>query len=98
MSQPRRRGKHKTGRITLECLPDDVLFRIIKPLGLEDKIRLQHVSRKLYDLLLRPPPGEGLWGSFDLSNNQITYHAWGVWGGNFGEAEYRDEGFMHPRV
>ena len=48
-------------------LPNDVLCRIIEKLTLHDKIRLQLVSRKLHDLLMRPPSGEGLWGECDLS-------------------------------
>ena len=101
MSHQRRREKSKTGSITLDCLPDDLLFQIIKPLDLQDKTGLQHVSKKLYDLLLRPPPGSGLWGELYLSGENITRHATGPWGGRpFFEAwdEERDEGFMHPRV
>ena len=53
--------------MSFDCLPEDVLLQIIRPLELMDKIRLQLVSAKLYALLLSPPPGEGLWGEFDLS-------------------------------
>ncbi len=51
----------------LACLPVDVLCQITKQLEFDDKLQLQLVSRKLHALLLRPPPGEGLWGDCDLS-------------------------------
>ena len=54
-------------RVSLETLPEDVLCQIIRKLDLYDKIRLQLVSRKLHALLAKPPPGDGLWGSCNLS-------------------------------
>ena len=54
-------------RISLEALSDDLLCQIIRQLDLYDKIRLQLVSRRLHGRLLRPLPGEGLWGRCNLS-------------------------------
>ena len=67
MAQQRDKEKKKMRRVSLEDLPDHLLCQTIGRLDLYDKIRLQLVSRKLHALLTKPPPGDGLWGSCNLS-------------------------------
>ncbi len=55
------------GFASLDKLSEDLLYRIVHLLGLHDKIRLQLVSKKLCAVLMRAPPGEGLWGFCDLT-------------------------------
>ena len=67
LCQQRSITKNRMRPGNLECLPVGVLCQITKQLEFDDKLRLQLVSRKLHDLLLRPLPGEDLWGECDLT-------------------------------
>ena len=61
------RARRKTGPDALQALPEEVLCQIISRLEFRDKLRLQLVCKKVHGLLIRPPPGEGLWGECNLS-------------------------------
>ncbi len=75
MSQQRDRAKNGMGFASLERLSEDLLYRMVHMLGLRDKIRLQLVSTKLYALLMKAPPGEGLWGFCDLTETFSNFVA-----------------------
>ncbi len=51
---------------TLCSLPHDTLKKIIRELTFLDKCSLELVCQDFYNVLSRPSPTEGLWGTCDL--------------------------------